>query len=115
MVQKETRNPEEPEIPVEEVCGVLRESGVSVPRVEAFQKECSAAFGDGAALKPENILNSKKFEITTAKVKISVDPENSYIVETRVIDGRKYILIPASGDTALNGVEVTIESEEPAK
>ncbi|MGI5874561.1 MAG: DUF4317 domain-containing protein [Bacillota bacterium] len=115
MVHKETRNPEEPEIPVEEVCGVLRESGVSVPRVEAFQKECSAAFGDGAALKPENILNSKKFEITTAKVKISVDPENSYIVETRVIDGRKYILIPASGDTALNGVEVTIESEGPAE
>ena len=37
---------------------------------------------------------------------ISVDPEYSYLVETRVIDGRKYILIPAGDGVELNGLAV---------
>ena len=44
---------------------------------------------------------------------MSVTPENSYVVETRIIDGRKYILIPAGEDVEVNGLPVEVTAGEP--
>ena len=49
----------------------------------------------------------------TEHAAISVDPAYSYLVETRVIDGRKYLLIPAGEDVEVNGLPVEVEAEEP--
>ena len=43
---------------------------------------------------------------------MSVPPENSYLVETRVINGKKYILIPAEEDVEVNGLSVRFAAEE---
>ena len=42
------------------------------------------------------------------EVKISIAPENSYLIETRIIDGRKYLLIPADEGVEVNGIGVCI-------
>ena len=42
------------------------------------------------------------------EVKIAVSPEYSYMIEARVIDGRKYILIPADEGVEINGIGVNI-------
>ena len=55
-----------------------------------------------------DITNARKMEIATPEVKISVDPKYSYLVEARVIDGKKYILISADAGVELNGVSVEI-------
>ena len=39
---------------------------------------------------------------------VTVDPERSALVETRLIQGRKYILIPADNGVEVNGVSVEI-------
>ena len=57
-------------------------------------------------------MESGKFQITTPEVKISVSPEYSAMIEARVIDGRKYILIPADDGVEVNGVSVSIPNEE---
>ncbi|MBP3580256.1 MAG: DUF4317 family protein, partial [Clostridia bacterium] len=54
----------------------------------------------------------KKFEVATPQVKITVDPEYTYTLETRVIDGIKYILIPAEDGVTVNGVNVNISHQE---
>lgn len=41
---------------------------------------------------------------------LAVDPENSYLVEARVIDGRQYILIPADGGVEVNGQSVQVSA-----
>jgi hypothetical protein len=46
---------------------------------------------------------------------VSVTPENSYLVESRVIDGRKYILIPAGEDVEVNGLSVRVAGEGEAQ
>ena len=43
---------------------------------------------------------------------MSVDPECSYLVETRVIDGKKYILIPVEEDVEINGLPVRFAAEQ---
>ena len=38
---------------------------------------------------------------------MTVDPERSYLIETCVIDGRPYLLIPAE-DVEVNGLAVSV-------
>ena len=49
-----------------------------------------------------------EMEIRTPEVKITVDPKYGYLVESRIIDGKKYLLISADGGVELNGVSVEI-------
>jgi hypothetical protein len=93
-----------------EIGGILRDCGVPEERAAAFQEQCGEAFG-GAALNPENLIDSKRFDIRTDQATISVDPEYSYLVETRVIDGRKYLLIPAGDGVEVNGLHVGLERD----
>ncbi len=37
---------------------------------------------------------------------IAMPPEQSYLVETRMIDGKKYLLIPAGEGLEVNGMPV---------
>jgi hypothetical protein len=82
--------------------------------VDAFGRACGERFG-GGAMDPANLIDSKKFEVRTGEVTISVDPEYSYLVETRVIDGKTYLLIPAGSGVELNGMAVGLGGAEPAE
>ena len=90
---KESRDPEPLTVTAGEVGQVLADCGVEEPRVQAFCEKCDEQFGQGAALSPENLIDSKHFQLKTGDAVINVSPESSYLVQTRVIDGRKYILI----------------------
>lgn len=50
-----------------------------------------------------NITNTRKFEIKTPDVVIQVQPEKVELVETRIIDGRKCLVIPME-DVEINGI-----------
>lgn len=109
---KESRDPESPSISMEEMGTILQSSGVSSQQADAFRQQCTQRYGQDAVLNPGNLVESRKFEVQTPEVKISVAPENSYLIETRVIQGRKYLLIPASGGVQINGIDVTIGESE---
>ena len=105
---KESKDPEPLEMTAGDVGGILANSGVNDEQIAAFQRECDEQYGENAALNPNNIIESKKFEITTPEVKISIAPENSYMIEASVINGRKYLLIPADDGVEVNGIGVNI-------
>ena len=104
-LHKAEKDPELLSLEPREVENILRQGGVSEPHVEAFRKAVEESFGEDAALQPGNLVD-KKFEIVTPNVKITMPPEYSEMVETRVLDGRKYILIPADEGLEVNGVSV---------
>ena len=66
-------------------------------------------FGEKAELPPSNLVDEKQFELRTPSVVIKVDPEHSDLVETRIINGCRYILIDASEGVEVNGVNIQIE------
>lgn len=105
---KETKDPDPLEVNAREVGMILTNSGVAQERVDAFTEKYSEEFGVGVSLNPNNLIEAKKFELVTPQVKITVDPKSSYMVETRIIDGKKYILIPAGEGVEVNGVNVKI-------
>ena len=109
---KESRDPQPLTLTLHEVGDMLAGSGATVRQAEAFQEECRRQYGDDAALDAKNLMESGKFQITTPEVKISVSPEYSAMIEARVIDGRKYILIPADESVEVNGIAVNIPNPQ---
>lgn len=111
-IHKESNEPELPEIYIEDVDDILRKSGVPDEKINSFNEECHKQLGESRAFNPGNLVETKKFEMVTPEVKITVDPEYAYRIKTKVIDGEKYILIPADGSVEVNGIEVSVEENE---
>ena len=109
---RETKDPEPLAVTTKEVEEILLRQGVSSEQTEAFRRECAERFGENAALNPENLIDSKRFEVKAGEATVTVDPACSYLVETRVIDGVKYLLIPAGNDVEVNGLPVSVGGEE---
>ena len=103
---RESKDPEPLSVTAKEVGSILQSCGVGDEQVTAFCENCSQQFGEGAALSPANLIDSKRYEVKTPDVTVSVEPERSYVVETRVIDGKKYLLIPANEGLEVNGFPI---------
>lgn len=91
-----------------EVTGMLESCGVPEEKVVAFETRYDEEFGLGMPLKAQNIVEPKKFEVRTPDVVVQVNPLRSDLVETRIIDGFKYILIRADEGVEVNGVNISI-------
>lgn len=92
---------------------IFKTCGASPEHMEAFDEKFDESFGEDAQLTPGNIVDTKHFEVKTADVKIQIAPERSYLIETRIIDGVKYIMVRAEGGVEVNGVNIHFD-EEPA-
>ena len=95
----------------EQVKSSLKASGVPEEKVAKFSVEYDEVFGNDAQLHPKNIINNKRFEVKTPDVTITVSPECSDLIETRVIGGVKYILICADENVEVNGVNINIKDD----
>ena len=114
-MHKEAKVPEPLLLGKEEVKEVLSSCGISDEHLAKFSVDYDEAFGFEADLHPKNIIDNKHFEIETPDAVIKVDPTRSDMIETRIIGGVKYLLIPADEMVTVNGVAIHIEEEEPAK
>ena len=105
---KESKDPDALELTYEEAADILEKSGMSGEMRESFVEDCKERFGEKSILAPDNIINSKRFEIVTENAKIQIDPQYSSLVKTRIIDGHKYILIPVEAGAEVNGISIDI-------
>ena len=101
-----------PTISMREVSQMLQECGVREEKVAAFEEKYDEEFGMAMDLSAQNIVDVKKFELKTPDVVVKVNPERSDLVQTRVIDGLRYILIRADDGVEVNGVNIAIGDEE---
>ena len=105
---KESREPEPLVIGKGEVRQALAANGVSQEHIQAFEEQYDAAFGADAQLSPKNLVDPSKIEVKTADVTIKVNPDRSDLLETRRINGVKYILVRVEDGVEVNGVPVQI-------
>ena len=76
--------------------------------IESFAGKFDETFGSHAEVAPFNIIDTKQLEVKTPDVVIKLSPEAAGLLETRVIDGQKFIVIRAEGTVEVNGVEISI-------
>lgn len=115
MVDEHKENKEEEPLVVtkDTVRSVLKSCGASETHIEAFEERFDDSFGADTEISPTNIVDTKHFEVKTPDVTIQVNPERSYLIETRIIDGTKYIMIRAEGGVEVNGVNIHFAKDEP--
>lgn len=112
--QKADKEAEPLRISRNEVKDMLRVSGVSEDRVEAFEAQYDEKFGEGLDISAVNLVETKQISLRTPDVVIKVAPNRSDLIETRVINGLKYIMIRAEEGVELNGVNISITDENSA-
>ena len=105
---KANKEPEPLVVSRQEVKTILQSCGISEEHTQAFEGQCAAEFGEDAEFCPGNLMDVKQFELRTPDVTIRVNPQRSDLIETRVIDGKKYILIRADEEVEVNGVPIQI-------
>lgn len=108
-VHKESKEEEPLTVSKTQMTDILSSCGVAEERVAEFDKKFDETFGENAELAPQNIIDRKSFQLRTPDVIIKVNPDKSDLIETRVINGTKYILIRADNDVEVNGVNIKIK------
>lgn len=109
--QKADKTAEPLRLSKQDVREVLEGCGVSMERAEAFESKYAEAFGDYTEIPAVNVVAPKQFQVTTPSVSIRVDPDRSDLIETRMIDGKCYILVLADGEVEVNGVNVKFKAD----
>jgi len=106
---KEQKDSEPPVITKNTVTNILERCGVDEDRRNSFGEKFDESFGKNAELSPQNLVSTKELSVSTPDVSIKINSDRSDLVETRVIDGKKYILIRAESSVEVNGMTVKIQ------
>ena len=104
---KNEKNPEPCVINRSDAGEMLRYCGVDEEKVEEFEKKFDETFGENSSVHVSNIKANKKLEVKTPEISVKVENGENDLVEARVIDGTKYILIRADNGATVNGINVT--------
>jgi len=87
---------------------ILTDCGVSDQRTRTFSEKYDEVFGEDTALSPRNLVDTKQTQLATPDVKIQVNPQRGDLVQMRVINGERCIVIRAEEGVEVNGVPVHI-------
>lgn len=86
---------------------LLASNGASDEQLNQFERIYDEAVGDdNSPLIAENIQDQKHLVVKSLTMKLDVKAESADLVETRVIDGREYLLIPIADDIEFNGIKI---------
>lgn len=100
--------PEPPELDKMDMRKLLEDSGVKQEALEQFETAFDSIVCDEEQPKfaAATVASTKSFDIKMPDVVIKVKPERTDLVETRMIDGRQYIMIEVNDSVEVNGISV---------
>lgn len=107
LVEEHKDEPEPVTLNKAGICSILAQSGVQREKIEELEGRYEETAGRDTEFLASNVLNTRKFEVKTPDVVIQVNPERSDLVETRMIDGRRYLVIAVDDSVEVNGIPVT--------
>ncbi len=106
MLQEKKDDPEPLELDKHQVRSLLEASGADEEKMESFDRNFDESAGSKASLLVSNVANTRKFEIKTPVITIQVDPDCAELVETKIIDGRRCLVIGIDDNVMVNGISV---------
>ena len=94
----------EPTIDKKGVAKLLKDSGIKEEHLPIVEKKFEKELGENGELHVDRMKEKGRIEVKGENVKISVKPVASSLVEIRMIDGRKCLVIPMDSDMEVNGI-----------
>lgn len=116
LVEESKDEPEPVMLDKVSVVKVLESCGVPEEKCRIFEEKFDEEIGPKASLMATNIIDTKAVKVKTPSMTIKVNAENTDLLETRMVDGRRCIVIPLDNDVEINGIPVKcagiLENEE---
>lgn len=112
MIEEKKEEPDPVVLDKAEVKRLFEYSGVEEEKLTDFDQMYQAAAGEKTQFVATNVANTRQFEIKTPDVIIKVSPERTDLVETRVINGRKCLVIELNDQVEVNGIRVRMPGED---
>lgn len=95
-----------------EVKDLLEKSGVEPEKLEYFDTVYKGISGENASILVPAIIGNGKFIIKAPDIEVQISSDRLNLINTRLIDGRKYLVIGIEGDVNADGILVQFTSEE---
>lgn len=108
MIDEHQEEPEPLELDKFDMKRLLEQSGASEEKLERVENVFQQMAGDKTRLMAANVAETKKFSVETPDVLIKVSPDRADLIETRIIDDRKYIVIAVDNHVEVNGVDIDL-------
>lgn len=109
MLAETSEEPEPLALAKEDMSHLLMKSGVEEKEIETFETRFDETVGEDQCLMAANISSPKKFEVATPDVKVTVNPQRTDLIETKIIDGVPYLMIEINDLVEVNGIQVVSE------
>lgn len=106
MISESKDNPEPLVLTKKGVKDIIENSGIPNDKIDDFEKEFEAIVDDDTTFMATNVANVRKFNIETPDVVIKVNPDRTDLIESRMIDGKKCLVITVNDRIEVNGINV---------
>lgn len=106
MIEEKKDEPDPVVLDRAEVKRLLEYSGVEEEKLSSFEEKYEEAAGTDTCFVASNVANTRQFEIKTPDVVVKVSPDRMDLVETKVINGRKCLVISLDNCVEVNGITV---------
>lgn len=106
MIEEKKDEPDPVVLDRAEVKRLLECSGVEEEKLSSFEEKYEEAAGTDTCFVASNVANTRQFEIKTPDVVVKVSPDRMDLVETKVINGRKCLVISLDNSVEVNGITV---------
>lgn len=112
MIEEKKDEPEPVVLDKAEVKRLFAYSGVEEEKLNDFDECYEAAAGEHTRFVATNVANTRQFEIKTPDVVVKVSPDRTDLVQTKIVDGRKCLVIELNDQVQVNGIFVRMSGEE---
>jgi hypothetical protein len=89
-----------------EVKNLFTDSGIEEEKLVTFDQNYEKMAGENTALLAANLASTRSFEVKTPEVIVKVNPEFTQLVQTKMVDGRKCLVIELTDQVEVNGITV---------
>lgn len=110
LIEERKDSPDPVALDQADIRRIISSTGTDEDPTEAVQSCFERTVGEKSSILASNLAAARRFEVKTPDVTVQVRPEQMDLIETRVIDGRSFLLIPLEGEVTVNGIHIQPEA-----
>ena len=86
---------------------ILNKAGIRDEDLQDFDTAYDENVGEEGKIQASNVTAKAKLEIHTPDISIRISPNRSDLIEERMIDGRRCLVIPITDELTVNGIRIS--------
>ncbi len=111
IVEETKDNPDPAILGKNEIKNILSDVGAEKEKLELVDEAFEKDEDHYDTVMLTNLASTRKFEVKTEDIRITISADRTDMIETRIIDGRECVVIPLTGDIEVNGIKICTKSE----